>query len=113
MDEVWNSAQLHSKLLKIQDLKCYYCGIEMDLLKWNDNSVTQDHFIPKSVLQVGINHCAIDNIVLACRKCNHIKASIIPGAYEFGDSYSLEEDWMYIKEWETLFQEITKEQDGI
>lgn len=105
----WNSAMQNSTLLANQDNKCYYCNEEMDGKNWNSKSVTVDHFIPKSAMQTGINHFDIGNIVLACRACNGLKASIIPGAYECGDSYSIDEDWMYIKEWETLFK---KEEDG-
>jgi len=46
--------------------------------KGESNSATVDHYIPRSALPVDFDHWANKNVVLACIRCNQIKADAVP-----------------------------------
>ena len=70
-----NSGSLKKEFMKIYNDKCAYCGVSNDLLPKNYFEV--DHFLYekaplfKSKKDAGY----IENLVLACHDCNHIKSS--------------------------------------
>lgn len=62
---------LFQELVKRDGQCCHYCKVVMVKAKenWVDNGMSVDHVIPKS--QGGSDD--MDNLVLACRKCNRAK----------------------------------------
>lgn len=61
--------RLASSLLDLQRGDCFYCGARAP-------SAEVDHFLPWS-------HSAdngVDNLVMACRRCNGLKRAVLPGA---------------------------------
>lgn len=61
-----------SRQLELQQGRCFYCGIEMDLDGSNAKySASIEHMIPMS--QGGLN--VAENIVMSCRSCNSAKRS--------------------------------------
>lgn len=60
--------KVKQKLWKEPDLKCAYCGIEV-----NEYTATIDHILP--VRAGGTSE--IENLAIACRKCNMLKADKI------------------------------------
>lgn len=65
--------RLASSLLDLQSGDCFYCGARAP-------TAEVDHFLPWS-------HSAdngVDNLVMACRRCNGAKRAVLPGADHVG-----------------------------
>lgn len=57
-------------------LDCYYCGKTPLLVEGPKNQVaTLDHYIPRAV---GGPRFDLNNLVVACARCNHKKADQVP-----------------------------------
>ena len=63
--------KIKEQLLKAADYKCEYCGVEV-----NEHTAMIDHKIP---LKAG-GTSEIDNLAIACPKCNILKADKILGS---------------------------------
>lgn len=63
---------IHCNETKESDNKCYWCKKEIEKGKLNS-----DHVIPLS--KNGQNE--IENIVVSCSRCNHLKHSLMPGEW--------------------------------
>ncbi len=71
--EMSNRRPLEKILWEEQDGLCYYCNKPMRLTYGYPDSMTRDHRIPKSK---GLR--LLNNIVLACYRCNQQKADTVP-----------------------------------
>lgn len=64
-------------LYSFQKCRCFYCDKFMDFSKFHKdkrpNGYTVDHVFPNS-----LGFTRAGNIVLACRKCNEVKANRLP-----------------------------------
>lgn len=78
-----NESEYKAPFMMVYNCKCSYCGVSADIIPKDNFEV--DHFIYKknkvkfqTVAEAGY----IENLVLACRRCNHHKSSyIIPDEY--------------------------------
>ena len=57
------------RLREQQSNECYYCGVKMNDINYDPAQWTIEHKIPRT--KGGTN--TLDNIVIACSKCNHRK----------------------------------------
>lgn len=62
--------EARKKLLKRYNGHCAYCGCEL-----TEETMTVDHFIPRSKLHGKPDRDKINNFVPACRVCNHVKSN--------------------------------------
>lgn len=78
-----NESEYKTPFMMVYNCKCSYCGVSADIIPKDNFEV--DHFIYKknkakfrTVAEAGY----IENLVLACRRCNHHKSSyVIPDEY--------------------------------
>lgn len=71
-----NNSEYKIPFMHVYNCKCSYCGVSIDIIPKDNFEV--DHYIYKkntakfkTVTQAG----TIENLVLACRRCNHHKSS--------------------------------------
>ena len=61
------TAAVRDQLAEQQNWRCCYCGVRMDGLRGFDPTApTFEHIVPRS--KGGLD--VIDNVVIACRRCN-------------------------------------------
>lgn len=73
-----NAPSIKSLCLEIFDSKCCYCGVKLDLdSKYNSDSFSRDHFLPKS--RGNKKHYL--NILPSCRDCNNKKGKLHPSKF--------------------------------
>lgn len=72
-----NKKQYKSAFIRAYNEKCSYCGVSLDVIP--KDSFEIDHFICKKDPRFKSKADAgyIDNLVLACHKCNHAKAALL------------------------------------
>lgn len=63
--------EARKKLLKRYNGHCAYCGCEL-----TEETMTVDHFIPRSKLYKKPDRDKINNFVPACKVCNHVKSNM-------------------------------------
>lgn len=74
-----NTPSVKSLCLEIFDNKCCYCGIKLDLsTKYNPDSFSRDHFLPKCRGHKTKQHL---NILPSCRTCNNKKGKLHPSKF--------------------------------
>ena len=78
-----NESEYKVPFMMVYNCKCSYCGVSADIIPKDNFEV--DHFIykkNKAKFQTVSEAGYIENLVLACRRCNHHKSSyIIPDEY--------------------------------
>ena len=78
-----NESEYKTPFMMAYNCKCSYCGVSVDIIPKDNFEV--DHFIykkNKARFQTVTEAGYIENLVLACRRCNHHKSSyIIPDEY--------------------------------
>ncbi|QGT57834.1 hypothetical protein GL331_04460 [Bacillus velezensis] len=72
--------QFNEIFRSIYNDKCVYCGISTQVI--NSSNFEVDHFIPKSVLDLGLGYDkkeihGIDNLVNSCQMCNRGKVNFL------------------------------------
>lgn len=78
-----HSARKRKRLHKANDGRCHYCHIHTILDDpMDDHGATLDHLVPKARGGSDRN----ENLVLACRKCNHDKGRLLPEEFTPGDN---------------------------
>ena len=78
-----NESEYKIPFLAVYNCKCSYCGVSADIIPKDNFEI--DHYIykkNKAKFQTIAEAGCIENLVLACRRCNHYKSSyIIPDDY--------------------------------
>lgn len=71
-----NKAPYKTAFIQAYNGKCAYCGVSLDIIP--KDSFEIDHFIYKedSRFKAKADAGYIENLVLACHKCNHTKSSL-------------------------------------
>lgn len=64
--------RVRKALFKEQNGKCHYCGCQLVLEQWKENSITLDHVIPKCL--GGTRD--LWNVVGACLACNSLRGNM-------------------------------------
>ena len=71
-----NNSSYKSEFIKAYNGKCAYCGVSIDIVPRRYFEI--DHFIYKEAPRFAKKEDAgyIDNLVLACHRCNHAKSDL-------------------------------------
>lgn len=71
-----NDSDYKIPFMKVYNCKCSYCGVSIDIIPKDNFEI--DHYIykrNKDKFKTEADAGHIDNLVLACRRCNHQKSS--------------------------------------
>lgn len=78
-----NASEYKIPFMKVYNCKCSYCGVSIDIIPKDNFEV--DHFIfkeNKAKFKTPAQAGTINNLVLACRRCNHQKSDhTVPDAF--------------------------------